>query len=486
MGFLKSFFRNVLSIKKFFSILKGEDQSLFVIFKNIKNWCFILIDLMLLFGVFFLCKCLAPNEDEAKCIIQEETGANNIFEFDIAKNITAGGYHPEDGNYNDVGQSTGWVDTGFKTTGDNLIVYAIGDYFPWGKALTQKSILYHPILERAPDGTMVSSLELKKDYEECVLNTNIVYSSLDNEMTRLLYENHLNKYTSVNPSNRTIGMSAVLYEQGYDITGATKTQTDCIQNNNCLTDDKINQNPIGCVLKNGAGIYLKIGENSNYAYHIINHQVPKLQKVCEDDGKCVYRYSNIGDKIETINIPFGLPLIVYNRNSDKKWIRDTQEDNTKIIPITSYDQETNYEFTTLEIVSAKTCEEENYTEPLYQTIGGSCYKSVVKTLKPNELQHYNCPVDNNVKILHPNELCPPQKDQRIYVKTADTFYDDDEGVVKLIFTSGAKNMEEEISRKISDKGLQLSWVQYLAYKVIAPFMGDQTDDEDLNNHIFFY
>ena len=478
-----SFATELFSVKKFFTVLQGEPFSIKRLIKVIKSWFFIDINVLLLLGFFFLFKCLAPGKNEAHCILKEESINNNIFEFDISKNIAHGGHQPDGNIYNDIGQSTSWVDTGFITTGENLIVYATGSYFPWGKKLTQKSTSYHPIIEKTSDGSFVSSLELKDDYEECRLNTDITYSIYDNEEVRLLYENHLNKYTEVNPSNRISTISSVLYNTGYDITGATKTQADCIQNNNCLTDDEEHQNPIGCVLKNGAGIYMKIGENSNFAYHIINHQVPKLKQVCQSANNCTYEYYRNGDKIETTTIPFGLPLIVYNKTQKNKFIRDTQEDNTKILPITSYTEETNYEFTTLKHTKKEDCDNEE-NKILTQLINGECYKSVVSRMTPDELQSYTCPPDDSeINFSHPNELCAPQKGKKIYIKTADTFYEDDEGLVKIIFTSGAKNEKPEFQTKMSENGLQLSWIQYLTYKLVAPFLGDQTDEEDISSII---
>ena len=57
--------------------------------------------------------------------------------------------------------------------------------------------------------------------------------------------------------------------------------------------------------------------------------------------------------------------------------------------------------------------------------------------------------------------------------------------IKIIFLEKEKFLNEkpEFQTKMSENGLQLSWIQYLAYKLVAPFLGDQTDEEDISSII---
>ena len=420
---------------------------------------------------------MAPSEGEGKCIGTYENGLDNVFTLKTSDITSAGGGDIENGIYKGTGQSMPWIDTGFETTGDQLIVYANGDYFPWGKAATEKTTTYHPITTKLGDTDQwVTALQLGEDYQECELNTDIKYTQYDAKSVKELYENHLNKYTVVNPNNRDQGFA---HRMAYDASGIALPnviQADCINHNNCEIDDSKDENPIGCVLRRGAGIYMKFGEQMPFSYHIINHDVPSLRKECDSTGSnCEYQYVKIGtNAIKTTRIPFTLPMMFYRRDELNEDIRDTQEEvNGKLVPYNQYDKETDYRFTILESVSGA-CPSPSVA-PEYQIIDSQCYKSVTKKLSKDEVQNYDCKKRDISDELHPDELCPPPKGQRVYVKFADTFYEDDEGAVDLIFASGAKNLQPKFKYEIN--GFKLSWIQYIPYKLIAPFWGDQTKED---------
>ena len=475
---MRWFLKNFLSISKYFQVVSGNTPlTLRGVVKLIKNWAFIDLNALIICGILFIGQCTQPKKDEAKCIKSVENGVDNIFEFDIKKSISSGGNNPENGIYGgDSGQSTMWIDTGFKTNGEDLIVFAIGDYFPWGKNITEPSTGYKHIMSIDKDGNILSSLQrVENDYLECKLNTELAYSLYDNEHVRLLYSNQLNKYTDVNPNNRGFGKSITIYNENQ--------QADCIIGNNCSIGGRDDDNPTACVLRNGAGIYMKIGD-VNYSYHIINHLIPKIKKKCITDDNCSYEYEKSGDIILTHAVPFGLPMVVYRREKVSTYIRDTQERNKNFIPITSYDKQTDYVFTTLKFSSSGDCLANGKTDTTkYETINNNCYETVKQKMTPSELSNYECPIPNDNEIIkHPNELCKPLKNQKIYVAPADTYYDDDEGNIKLIFASGAVQENSKFSKN-SSSGLKLSWIEYLAYKIISPLMGDQTQKDDIDDLI---
>ena len=469
------YLKNLLNPRWIFDILKSGSNDLQSLWCKIKAWFWFDQQTLIIFGICFLFKCMAPSEGEGKCIGTYENGIDNVFTLKTSDITSAGGGDIEDGIYKGTGQSMPWIDTGFETTGDQLIVYANGDYFPWGKAATEKTTTYHPITTRLGDTDQwATALQLSEDYQECELNTDIKYTQYDAKSVKELYENHLNKYTTKNPNNRDQGFAHRLTYDTSGIALPNVIQADCINHNNCEIDDNKDENPIGCVLRRGAGIYMKFGEDMPFSYHIINHDVPSLRKECDATGSnCEYTYVKIGSNaIKTTRIPFTLPMMFYRRDELDEDIRDTQEElNGKLVPYSQYDKETDYRFTILEPQTG-VCPT---GDPAYQTIDSQCYKSVTKKLTKDEVQNYDCKKRDINDEKHPDEFCPPPKGQRIYVKFADTFYEDDEGAVDLIFASGAKNLVPKFKYEIN--GFKLSWIQYIPYKLIAPFWGDQTKED---------
>ena len=472
------YLKNLLNPKWIFEILKTGSNDLQGLIAKIKAWFWFDQQTLIIFGICFLFKCLAPSEGEGKCIGSYDKGIDNVFRLKTSDITSAGGNDLEKGIYTGVGQGMPWIDTGFETTGDQLIVYADGDYYPWGKAATEKTTTYHPITTRLGDTDIwITSLQLSEDYQECELNTDIKYTQYDERSVKELYENHLNKYTIINPNNRSAGFAHVMLDR---TKSADPIQADCINHNNCEIDDTKDTNPIGCVLRRGAGIYMKFGEQMPFSYHIINHDVPSLQYVCDPTGaNCDYKYVKLGENaIKTTRIPFTLPIMFYRRDEIDEDIRDTQEEiNGKLVPYKLYDKQTNYQFTFLQPEGTGPCSPSS-TDPLLQEMNGQCYRSITRSMTLNEVQDYQCQKQSITDEKHPDEFCPPPKGQRIYVKFADTFYEDDEGSVDLIFESGAKNLAPKLKYEIN--GIKLSWIQYIPYKLIAPFWGDQTREDDPN------
>jgi hypothetical protein len=104
-----------------------------------------------------------------------------------------------------------------------------------------------------------------------------------------------------------------------------------------------------------------------------------------------------------------------------------------LITYKQYDKQTDYRFTILEGVSG-TCPSPTVA-PEYQVIDGQCYKSVTKKLTKDEVQNYDCKKRDVLDELHPDEFCPPPKGQRIYVKFADTFYEDEEHTIPITLSN---------------------------------------------------
>ena len=468
---------------------KGEVLKLFdkiktklIAYVRFSIWSFVI------FWIVWICHCAKPDGGKGTCIIGEDSGGSKNTKTINMKEFFGAGLTPTDNNYENGGQRTNWFDTGFVTNGKNLVIYVSGEYFPWGKKQTERQTGYHMGVAKTEDGDFETTLKVTDDYTDCVFNTDATYYNNDTEQMRLAYDDHLTQYTGQNKNNRQTGVAYALAQHGI--------QSDCIVGNNCFGNQTITSTsnvkpdgfPVGCVLKNGAGIYMRIGGNDvQYAYHLKNSYVPLLEKYCPygKDATCEWKYKDksITTNVQVAQVPFGLPIQIYEQDkADFKIFIDIRENLMKnLTPITNYlwkEDQLAYKFTTLEKVKNGKCEDNGLKDDTkYQTINDYCYQSVTKTMTNAELTNHSCPqADTTDDILHPDELCAPVKGKRIYIKPADTFYEDDEGQITLVFASGADNLnktEETVS--FSKNGFKLSWIQNILYTLIEPVWGAQVD-----------
>ena len=450
----------------------GLNKILQPLFAKLKIWLAITTIMFIIYYILLIGSCSRPSTGNGTCIQPEEQGLNNSFEIDLST-VSTGGTCSDD-IYNVGGQTIDWIDTGFETTGKPLIVYASGNYFPWGKQQTAKTYGYHTIVTKLNDGTFAETLTITEDYEECGLNTILRYLGTDNQETILAYQNQLNAYTLWNSNNRLSQISGSLFNKENE-----HIMADCVIGGNCKAGSE-KEDPTSCVLKNGAGIYMRIGNEAEFAYHIINHQIPKLKKTCITAKDCSYSYVKSGTDTVLQTIPFGLPTLVYNYEGadSKTFIHDIRDSITRdIIPVTDYTHETEYEFSILQL---RNDQESSCTGLKEQLISGYCYQSVTKKLTLQEMQNPTCPPDGKTEIILPNELCAPQKGKRIWIKPADTCYEDNDGNIKLTFIGGAINKNPKF--QFENHGFKLSWIQSILLKVLTPFWGDQGDTDKIEDY----
>ena len=474
---------SIAGIKKFFQKL----------YKKIVAWIRFTIWVEIAFIIVFLFHCAKPDGGRGTCILAEDSGIDNVKTINM-KEFFASGATPNENNYSSGGQRTNWFDTGFITDGKPLIVYASGEYFPWGKKQTERITGYHTGIAKVEDGEFETKVQITDDYQECEFNTDIKFQNDDSEIMRIVYANQLTRYTGQNKNNREGGYSYALAQLG--------SQSDCIVGNNCFGSNIVKTDgiaqvdyPTGCVLKNGAGIYMRIGgPDVKYAYHIKNTYVPLLEKECllGDDGLCEWKYkdkTNLGS-VNVAQVPFGLPIQIYNQEATNFTIFEDIRSNLikNLTPITKYqwkEKQLTYKFTTLERVpnKSKSCEKEGLTDTTkYQTLNDVCYQTITKEMTNDELLNHSCQ-EFSTDLLHPDELCPPPKDKRIWIKPADTFYEDDEGIITLLFASGAKNTNSQKAVSYAKNGFQLSWIQTVLYTIIEPLWGEQLETEPTINLI---
>ena len=430
---------------------------------KLKFWIIVTIIFFIIYWILVLFQCSKPKGGNGICIMSENKGEAMTFKYDIS-NLSSGGECGDNDPYQIMGQQVDWIDTGYVTNGKQLIVYADGDYFPWGAQQTPKVFGYHVTTVNAKDGNNSEILEIKEDYKECDLNTDMKYSLNDDQDTKIMYENHFNSYTALNTNNRNETRGGKLIDN--DIQG------DCIIGNNC-TIGETNEKQTACVLKYGAGIYMKIGEDTPFSYHIKNYFVPEYKVDCSS-GICKYQYktSNGGETYNLVQVPYAIPPVIYKKGVNASgfiWdIRDNAIKNLQII--SEYERETNYKFYTLTAEPGNTL----CTGDDYQRINGICYHSEQKKLTQEEIKNASCPQSSTENINLPNELCNPQSGKRIYIKPADTCYEDNTGEIALTFTSGAKAIKTN-SVSYRKDGLHVTWIQDFIAVLFEPFFGSQTD-----------
>ena len=432
---------------------------------KIKFWIVVSIIFFVLYWILLLFQCSKPDGGAGVCLINENNGNLTTFTFNM-KDLSTGGECGTTGEpYEITGQKIDWIDTGFVTNGKQLIIYANGNYFPWGEQQTPKTFGYHITNIKFDNGTTGEALNIMEDYKECEMNTDIRYSLRDNQDTKIMYENHFNSYTSLNANNRNENKGKKMIEN--DIQG------DCIIGNNCKIGGT-NEIQTACVLKHGAGIYMKIGADTPFSYHIKNYFVPEYKIDCSS-GTCNYQYktSNDGESYNLIQVPYAIPPVIYQKGANtSKFMWDIRDNVMKNLQaLQDYKKETEYKFYTL--VPDPT--NEDCTGDDYQKINATCYHSEQKKILPSDMQNISCPQSSTENINLPNELCNPQSGKRIYIKPADTCYEDNTGEINLTFTSGVKAVSNK-NISYRNNGLHITWIQEFISALFEPFFGSQRDD----------
>ena len=465
MGFFKGLAENFTSA---YGDNGSKDGILKKILSKIILWVGITFVAFCIFHILWLFQCSKPSSGNGTCLSTFESGAtNNSFSYDFS-NLSASGDCNSENPYAEPGQNVDWIDTGFETNGKQLVVYASGNYFPWGEQNTTTTFGYHTQTVKQSDGTFTEGLTITQDYKECVLNTDLSLLPTDTQETKKIYRNQFNNYSTWNANNRKENSGKKLIE--------LKQQADCIKNNNCYIGQK-EENNISCVLKNGAGIYLKIGTDTEYAYHIKNYSVPDMKLEClnADSCKFLYRTSNNGYTYNLIQVPFALPPVIYQKGAnDDGFIFDIRDNILKdLLEIKDSDSSPEYNFTTIALDKNN----EGCIGEKHQLINGLCYQNIEKQMTLEEINDHIC-IQSSKDINLADELCPPQANKKLFIKPANTCYEGSSGTIKLTFTSGVKPKTQTIS--LGSNGLKLSWIMSFISVLYEPFFGSQQDKEKIN------
>lgn len=471
--------------KKLFTNIKDRIKGSALI-KEIWFWVSVSFFVLLLYIIITIFNITAPKQNEATCILRGDFGQSSIVELNVS-DFDFIGNEPDNGPYFSVGQQTNWLETDYKTNGKPLKVFVYGKWFPWGEnATNKKKNVDYIMMQNHTEETLVPISN--DDYYVCPMNTDVFNGEDVNSIEKYKLQTFIDSsFTSnailsgfANPYNRFLS--------SYYGT-AHKEMSHCIKEFNCSKTDitsTTGSNP-KCALANGMGVYMKIGENSEYAYHIANESVPKFDVQCFKDittnsNKCQYNY--ILDKNRNIvytQIPFTLPAMIFDvfkyDNGDISDIR-TSIDNLIDIASQNIDikYQTLYEFIKYTKDSQNTSCSGNQTSKNGSIItsffinNGICYKSEVNKINYNNIDNLCLrDLNGNIKLVNiPNELCPPASDQKIFLKFSTTNFDIADGKVKIVFAEGVQK-----NKKL---GISLSFIQELFYTVIGPLWGNQKND----------
>jgi hypothetical protein len=334
-------------------------------------WAIATISTFLLFVICFLFQCTRPNDfavltllgKEIKydgmmnikndCFGVQDNGQDNKFVFDVSEPSSSG--LSVEKIYQDMGQSSEWIDTGFVTNGKDLQVYVYGSWYPWGKDVTFKTEKPRYVYKSDPDsGNFTKILDTEKDYIDCPIAPLMTVQNKNdsNRENVIKSSNHLEYYID-NINNN------LLNEISNQTAKSNQYYNDCIPGLNCIECQNGKCSPpvdtdvtLPCRLQNGAGLYLRIGEDTQYAYHLINRDIPVIKKVCSKlgpDGKSVCEYKYELDKnghLKQSQIPFTLPSKIFNAEYITNNIYDIRDSDYSFITANNYKENNAYEFVT--------------------------------------------------------------------------------------------------------------------------------------------
>ncbi len=390
--------------------------------------------------------------------------------------------------YEDSGQSTEWVYTGYVTNGQKLSIAADGVYFPYGSDITPMNFSTKYVLNQF-EGKTIEVMKFEDKYVQCDLNTDLTQDEIIKVDNIGLNSQHLSRYTydgNVTNQNKNI--------VDYDSIG----QSDCIKNLNCRPKSQPYEREYKpCALMDGAGIYVAFGEDPSFAYHLYNMQVPTITAKCTDNNysgiaqfanngvsqpvSCEYSYVlDSNRQIVWTRIPMSLPISTFNPVIDYNAIKDLKNftDQVSLVNVSQSVINTQYKYSTYALADLSNC---SGSASDYVLIGNLCYK-LNKDVLIEDAKKQGCPFVNSGfglnPTVYPNELCPPPYAQRIYVKAFNTNYDVSNGLVSLTFLSGAK-LEESIAKKNGS----LNFLSEVINTILSPLLGAQVEESIKDNTI---
>ncbi|QED22922.1 hypothetical protein [Candidatus Deianiraea vastatrix] len=355
---------------------------------------------------------MSDGKNMGKCYNAAEFGAVKEFTLDVSE-IKGSGATASVYQLDQSGQNPDWIDSGLETTGDMIVLYSNGLWFPWGKNATSK----RPNIVKAVDGTYAVVTEYAVCNMSDDLNTNPYYCNYgyDQETGKCRYLEYssfaldtLHRYYLTSCEN-TVPLN---YQNSYIGDYHFSQQMSEIYST-CLNYDGIRTQlaqPIDryttCALANGYGVYMKLGLNAPIAYHVANKTVPVL----EPNPKSQTGYSVVtnSDGIRmTMAMPFTIPTTVYNLEAAK-----TRSVDYQVSAASGW------------LAATDGSKEDLQEHPM--SYYGDCKNASL------------APTDSSNAHANMCEFAFPQAGLRIYFTVADLDYTDNEGKVTLRFARGAR------------------------------------------------
>ena len=292
-------------LKDFLVFIK---KNLLKVWAFVKKWVIINIIFFLTLWVFFFFKFLKPKKGEPDYIGRFSISDQQKFTLDVSNTFHAG-VTPNGTSYSENGQYSEWVDTGFETNGKELEIFVYNSWYPWGKANSKKS---------------------NGEDRICTLNTKFCPKVWENNESKYKEMNHFNSYGNSNLKEiDSNDPNSIIFNNGCiesdDI--ILQSQADCISGMNCTKDERDNPTDQYCRLDNGAGVYMKIGEEQRFAYSLNNPSVPILKRECDpfdpkNENKCKYNFLEKDGEIVFEQIPFTLPVKIFHTSFNTDFIKD--------------------------------------------------------------------------------------------------------------------------------------------------------------------
>ncbi|MBL0725916.1 MAG: hypothetical protein JJW01_03090, partial [Alphaproteobacteria bacterium] len=348
------------------------------------------------------------NDSSAQCYMARDSRVTERIQLS-SKGYNLKGTIPK--NHSEIGQITSWVDTGLVTTGDPLEVAVEGKWFPWGEEdskhiyqIVQKLNSTYKIKDS--DKVMRKSYEPEYVSESCKLTNSFeavkANFNSDSKFDIAMRQNQISRYARTENNIRRVNQ-----------------QTENIVN-------------APCYLENGYGVYMKIGEGSRFAYHIVNHTVESFEYRYDNNEGVVLRptlplnNTRLGETV----IPFSLPTKIYDQTFNL----------SKPINITHLNPR---------LVQA----------------------NKINTPYAELAEESLCNADIADRLMRPNETCSPPSKQKIYLAVNDILYTANEGILDITFASGVQRENVEYVGGLRTK--QSSILQQISSFILNPLFGNQ-------------
>ena len=334
----------------------------------------------------------------------------------------------------EVGQTTQWFDTGLQTNGDILQVRVNNNWYPWGETGTASSL--KTVAWNSTDGYIIDNTSgtgnvkgyyTLPQYNQCSFSTDLQYISTTDPNQIPRQQNQIMRYGGTSSSPVSIE-DQIEYIQGVQcLQLGGESGEECLQ----FAPSTYNQYST-CAMGHGHGVYMKIGDLTNYAWHLANYEI--VPYVYGEKNGVNQSYPLIDPSTnlpEAYYVPFTLPTMIRNPNYPAAGIPNITTVDPTLIDASAANT------TTSQLAAQYEC---SLSESSFQTLI--------------------------------NENCPPPAGQEIYLAVDDIYYKDNTGILEVIFDSGAQTATPQ-QYNGTTTGPSYSFMQTIVARILQPLFGPQ-------------